>query len=494
MNDHHERLRRNLREALPIPPGLPSPALADRIMGGVAAHPRRLAGWRLRKRTWVPALAAILAVLTVGGQTLVQRAQYAGRVDFVANTAANGTVEFVSSQAQPAEEYRAMNKSVLHGFNGIPDFNSQQSAAADIDRIRYEQSLGTSTVDLVALTGSDLASLQASGALEDLTPLLGRLQQSRQFPKALLEDARLGTGATYYIPWLQATYLIVVNRQALRYLPPGADVEHLTYDELIAWGQRMQAETGTNRIGLPADVSHGVRGGLVYRFLQGYAYPSFTGTALTGFKSPEAVQMWETMRRLWSVTNDQSVTYTSMDDPLATGEVWVAWDHQVRLGKALADPQHFIAVPAPSGPEGLGYMSAVVGLAIPKHAPNRQGAEALIDWLTRPTQQAAAASTLNFSPVVQGVPLSGPRAAESAVASQYQTGRGSLETMLPGLGPQADAFTSVYQDTFARIVLHGEDIPTVLNNEAMRLQQIVDDAHAHCWSPDPASHGPCQIK
>jgi len=232
----------------------------------------------------------------------------------------------------------------------------------------------------------------------------------------------------------------------------------------------------------------------VYRFLQGYAYPSFTGTTLTGFKSPEAVQMWETMRRLWSVTNDQSVTYTSMDDPLATGEVWVAWDHQARLGKALADPQHFIAVPAPSGPEGLGYMSAVVGLAIPKHAPNRQGAEALIDWLTQPKQQAAAAFTLNFSPVVQGVPLSGPRAAESAVAGRYQTGRRSLETLLPALGSQADAFTSVYQDTFARIVLHGEDITTVLNDEAMRLQRIVDGAHAHCWSPDPSSQGPCQIR
>jgi multiple sugar transport system substrate-binding protein len=494
VNDHDERLRRNLREALPIPPGLPSPALADRIMGGVAAHPRRLAGWRPRKRTWVPALAAILAFLTVAGGMLVQRPQYAGRVNFVADTTANGTVEFVSSQAQPAPEYRAMNKSVLAGFNGIPDFNSQQTSAADIDRIRYEQSVGTSTVDLVALTDGDLADLQANGALEDLTPLLGRLQRNRQFPQLLLDDARLGTGGTYYIPWLEATYLMVVNRQALRYLPPGADVEHLTYDELIAWGQRMQAATGAKRIGLPADVSHGVRGGLVHRFLQGYAYPSFTGTTLTGFSSPEAVQMWETLRRLWSVTNDQSVTYDSMDDPLATGEVWVAWDHQARLGTALSDPEHFIAVPAPSGPKGLGYMSVVVGLAIPKHAPNRKGAEALIDWLTQPKQQAAAAFTLNFSPVVQSVPLAGPIAAESAVARRYQTGRGSVETLLPELGSQADAFTIVYQDTFTRIVLRDEDIATVLNDEAPRLQRLVDLAKAPCWRPDPRSSGPCQIR
>src|SRR5439155_2155727 len=138
---------------------------------------------------------------------------------------------------------------------------------------------------------------------------------------------------------------MVVDRRALRYLPPGADVDHLTYDQLIDWGERLQAATGEKLIGLPADLN-GPRGGLVYRFLQGYAYPSFTGTTLTGFRSPEAVQMWQTMRRLWAVTSPWSTTYVSMRDPLRTGEVWIAWDHQARLKDALADPAHFLAVPA----------------------------------------------------------------------------------------------------------------------------------------------------
>jgi multiple sugar transport system substrate-binding protein len=69
-----------------------------------------------------------------------------------------------------------------------------------------------------------------------------------------------------------------------------------------------------------------------------------------------------------------------------------------------------------------------------------------------------------------------------------------LETLLPELGPQADAFTSVYQDTFARIVLHDEDVAMVLNDEAPRLQRIVEVAGAGCWRPDPPSRGPCQIR
>jgi multiple sugar transport system substrate-binding protein len=383
---------------------------------------------------------------------------------------------------------------VLPGFNGRVDFNSQPTAAQDIDRIRYEEQLGQPGMDLVALTQSDLATLQADNALEDLTPLLQRLQKDRQFPPAAVDEARFGTDSVYSIPWLQATYMMVVNRRALGYLPPGVDVNHLTYDGLIAWGQALQRATGKNLIGLPADLN-GPRGGLIFRFLQGYAYPSFTGATLTGFRSPEAVQMWQTLRRLWSVTNQESTTYTSMQDPLQTGEVWIAWDHQARLKDALADDGEFIAVPAPGGPSGLGFMSVTVGLAIPKGAHNLAGAEALIDWLTRPSQQAAASASLGFFPAVQHVTLTGAPAAEAKVAAAYRASPEALETLPPeGLGAGGDDFNAVYQDTFRRIVLNGEDITTVLDDETGRLQAVVSRAGASCWPPDTRSEGPCQIR
>lgn len=490
-----ERLRRDLRDALDSGPGLPVSDLRHGIRAEISARRRPSAArLYLRQRGWVPGLAALIVLLVLVELINVQRAQntHAGRVEFLA-TANLGQVEFLSSQAQPAAEYRAMTEKVLAGFNGTPDFNSQPSAAQDVARISYEQSVGRSTVDLVALTQSDMAGLQASGYLEDLTPLLRRLQQDRTFPQPLLDTGKFGTDKQYVIAWLQATYMMVVNRQALRYLPADADVDHLTYDQLVAWGQRMEAGTGQKLIGLPADLN-GPRGGLVFRFLQGYAYPSFTGTTLTGFRSPDAVQMWQMLQSLWSVTNPMSTTYTNMQDPLTTREVWVAWDHQARLGAALADEQHFLAVPAPTGPRGLGYMSAVVGLAIPKDAPNRLGAEALTDWLTRPRQQAAASASLHFTPVVRGVPLSGSLSAESKVANAYLSDPHGVESVPPaGLGSSTDDFTAVYQDTFARIVLHREDISAVLGEEAARLQQLVNQANARCWQPDTPSRGPCPI-
>lgn len=490
-----ERLRRRLRDALDIGPGLPITDLRRRIMADVSTRRRPSAArLYLRQRPLVPALAALIVLLVVFELINIQRAQniYVGRVEFLA--ASNfGRVEFLSSQAQPADEYRAMTKQVLAGFGGRPDFNSQPTAAQDVARIGYEQSAGRSTVDLVAMTQSEMAALQSAGDLEDLTPLLRRLQKDRTFPQPLLDMGRFGTDKQYFIPWLQLTYMLVVNRQALEYLPSDADVNHLTYDQFIAWGQRMYDATGHQLIGLPAD-PNGPTPGLMHRFLQGYMYPSFTGTALTGFRSPEAVQMWQTMRSIWSVTNPTSTTYSNMQDPLMTGQVWVAWDHQARLKAALADPQQFVAVPAPAGPRGLGYMSVVVGLAIPKGAPNSSGAEALIDWLTTQPQQAVAAASLGFSPVVQGTKLSGPLASATSVTNAYESDRNGIESVpSTGLGTREADFTGIYQETFSRIVLQGEDITSVLDEEAEKLQQVVDQAKAGCWQPDPPTRGPCQI-
>ncbi|HKF76333.1 MAG TPA: ABC transporter substrate-binding protein [Candidatus Dormibacteraeota bacterium] len=410
-----------------------------------------------------------------------------------------GRVEFVSSQGQPAQEVQDMNGKVLAGFSGTVDFSSQPTESQDIDKVLAEHLAGQGTIDLLGLTHGGFASLSPADTLTDLTPLLQRLGKDRSFPQALLNYGKLGTSKQYYIPWMQATYVMVVNKKALPYLPKGANVNALTYDQLIAWGQAIQKATGEKLIGLPA--APGTKGGLLHRFLQGYAYPSYTGTEITNFKSPDAVQMWQMLKRLWAVTNPQSTTYAYMQDPLESGEVWVAWDHQARFQDALDKMgDQFQVVPAPAGPRGLGYMSVITGLAIPKNAPNRAGAEQLLDWLTRPKQQITTGATLGFFPTVEGVNLSGSGvpgylASESAASGRYLADKKGIPALLEvGLGSQGDAFHLAYQDLFTRIVLRDQDITSSLDYEAGQIQQALNTAKAVCWPPDPPSTGPCQIK
>src|SRR5215472_757848 len=111
---------------------------------------RRRNARRPRRLAWVPGAAAFAALLVLLGLLDGQWAPVAanaGRVEMVGNTM--GQVEFVSSQAHPANEYLAMTTKVLHGFNGTPDFYSQASGSDDIARIRYEHAAGHSTIDVV---------------------------------------------------------------------------------------------------------------------------------------------------------------------------------------------------------------------------------------------------------------------------------------------------------------------------------------------------------
>ena len=445
------------------------------------------------KRLRSIALAAALLTVSCGGTPAPPSTSSSGTQKNV------GQVEFVSSQGTPANEGQKMNNQVLTGFNGHADFISGPTAAQDVDKITAEQKAGKGTIDVVALQHGDFTTLGASDALMDLTPLLQQLEKDRQFPKALLDYGKLGTQKQYYIPWLQATYMMAINKKALQYLPKGADVNNLTYDQVIAWGQSIQKATGERMFGLPA--SPGTQASLIHRFLQGYAYPSYTGTEVTGFKSADAVQMWQMLKRLWAVTNPQSTTYSQLQDPLQSGDVLFGWDHQARLKDALEKlPDQFITVPAPRGPKGLGYMSVVVGLAIPKTAPNVEGAKALIDYLTKSQQQISAGATIGFFPVVEGVKLTGSVVppylnAEAGVAAKYAASKNAVVALLPvGLGGKSDQFTLAYQDTFTRIILRNEDIQTVLNEEASKLQTLLTAANASCWPPDPSSQGPCQIK
>jgi multiple sugar transport system substrate-binding protein len=234
------------------------------------------------------------------------------------------------------------------------------------------------------------------------------------------------------------------------------------------------------------------------RFFQGYLYPSYTGGVVSTFKSEDAEKMWASFKALWANVNPASTGYNFMQEPLASGEVWIAFDHIARLKDALnAKPDDFVTFPAPSGPKGRGFMPVIAGLSVPKGAPNRAGAEALIAHLTSPAVQVAHAREVGFFPVVKAdLPADMPAGVKliaSAVAAQAAS-KDALVSLLPmGLGAKGGEFNKVYNDTFQRIVIRNEDVRTVLAAQAAALKAIMDETKAPCWAPDKASSGPCQI-
>jgi multiple sugar transport system substrate-binding protein len=403
-------------------------------------------------------------------------------------------VVFVSTQLSQVTEAEAMRNTILADFEGEVEFITEDLGPFN-DRIAAEAQAGTGTVGLIGGQHGDFASFAADGLLMDLSDLATELQD-RGFPEQYLELGRYGGETLNYIPWMQATYVMAASRDALEHLPEGLDEAglqtSLTYEQLTEWIANINEAEG-QRFGLPAGEM-----GLYHRFLQGYAYPSFTGGVNTTFSSDAAVTMWQWLKDAWQYANPQSVNYDNLSDPLLTGEISVGWDHTARLINALREnPDNLIAFPAPRGPEGLGFMPVVAGLAIPNSSPNPEGARALIEYLTRPEVQATTLREVAFFPVVSGeLPTDLGEGVQKEVDAVQATTSDpqALESLLPvGLGEQGGAYNDAFKATFRSIILDGEDIATVLAEQATAIQAVLDTAGAACWAPDPPSDGVCQV-
>jgi len=402
----------------------------------------------------------------------------------VANPA-QAEVLFWSTQAKPVEETQKMREQVLAGFPGGVDYQPSDEGPW-LTRLQAELQAGSGTIAVLGGLHGDLSGLGA-----DLVDLSGI--DSAAVSPAMAELGRLGTTEQKYVPWMQATYLMVANRKALEFLPAGADLNALSYDQLIAWAKATAEATGGPKFGFPAGPK-----GLKHRFFQGFLLPAYTKSTVTNFRSAEAEMAWGKFRELWQYTNPASTNYSFMQEQLVTDEVWIAFDHVARIADAFNQrPDDFVAFPAPAGPMGRAFMPVVAGIAVPRTSPDMDQSMALVAHMLKPETQIATLRATNFFPVIATtLPDDMPASVKaSAPAIAAMTGApDALPALLPmGLGDKGGQFSQIYIDTFERIILGGQDIRAVLDEQAGVLRALMVEANAPCWAPDTASDGPCPV-
>jgi multiple sugar transport system substrate-binding protein len=394
-----------------------------------------------------------------------------------------GRLVFLSSQFIAVEEGQRFRRVLRESAPAASFSPAEPSAFAT--RVATEVESGRVGAGVIGALYGELAQF-APDRLEDLSDVAARLS-GNGYTRDMLELARFGTDRTYFIPWMQATYILAVNKKALEHLPPGADVDNLTYDQFLAWAREAAAKNGRPVFGLPGGPK-----GLLHRFIQGHLYPSFTGGQITTFRSEDAVRMWEYVRELWPFMVPASTTFEFMQEPLASGQVQVAWDHVARLaGAPAAAPDGFLMVPAPAGPKGRGYMSVLAGLAIPKGAPRQAEGKKLIEALSRPAIQLDVLRENAFFPAVRTpIPRDLPIGVRlQARAVDLQQRHGLLALPPARLGTQDGEMSAAFRNAFTGIVLDGDDIRATLGKQAKAVQELLDGARAPCWRPDPDSGG-----
>lgn len=402
-----------------------------------------------------------------------------------ASTSGGGAFSFLSTQFTPVEEKQRFEKILGSRVKDVKVSYNSMAVGDFTTQVTSQVKAGKVSIGMVGGLHGDLAPLAAN--LEDLDSLAKELSGAG-IGDDLWKLAKLGGSTTKYIPWMQATYVVAVHKSALAWLPSGADVKKLTYEQYLDWAIAAKKAAGKPVFGFPAGPK-----GLYHRFFQGFLLPSYTGGQISTFSSPEAVTAWTYMQHLWANMNPASTNYDNLQEPLARGEILVGWDHVARLIDApKAKPDDWLMVPAPSGPKGLGYLLVVAGYGVPKGADIAK-ASTVIKALSDPATQIEVLRQNAFFPVVKAtMPADLPAAVRleaDAVAGQ-QTAPNALLALPPvGLGAKDGEVSQVFKDCFKQICKEGKAPAVVLGQQAKILQGILDEVKVPCWAPDPVTAG-----
>ena len=327
----------------------------------------------------------------------------------------NGNVVFLSTQLNAITETEGFKNQIVKGFSGSVDKVEIPLGNATFfpDRIKAESDAGKGTVSLLGGVHGDFPTI--TQYLIDLSDVAKDLQKAG-IPAELFTLGKLGTNKQYYIPWMQASYVMVANKKALSDLPKGADINHLSYGQLFQWAKKHAGALRQPELGFPAGPT-----GLFPRFLEGYLIPAFTGHLNTSFKSKWAVSGWLYMQQLWKYVHPQSLTYNFMQDPLQSGEVMVAWDHVARITSAVRDhPNDYVVFPAPAGPKGRAYLPVLAGLADPEDGAERRGREGADRVPRRRRAAGTAAAGCRLLPGRRGAALEAGRPGAAGDRSRDQ--------------------------------------------------------------------------
>ncbi len=168
-----------------------------------------------------------------------------------------GEVVFFSTQFVPVEEQEKFRAILQQG--GFDVTGSEEGPLLDV-LLAGAQS-GVSEIDVIGALHGTFPPLQQADALMHMIDIAEDLMADRELTAAFLETGLLGTeDFLYYVPWMQATYIMAATVDALEYLPEGADLNALTWEQLGAWCKALAEETGGPKCGLP-------HAGLFHRFL-----------------------------------------------------------------------------------------------------------------------------------------------------------------------------------------------------------------------------------
>ncbi|MCD4672507.1 MAG: extracellular solute-binding protein [Anaerolineaceae bacterium] len=280
-------------------------------------------------------------------------------------------------------------------------------------------------------------------------------------------------GSQFFIPVNADVYLMLVNKKALPYLPDGADVQSLTWEEFAQWAIRIAEGEGVGKTA----VTGSPRRYWIYQFgstalAYGAGFPDFNSAA-----AKEAWALWAEIGAADGFIPDVKKMETVVD-VMQREEAWLTLLHctQVAPVYALKEGQLIVA-PMPRGPAGIGSVAGFSGLALLAGAPNQAGADAFMAYLTSPEVQVKIEKGTNglVPTVIEAGLIAGEDAQGQVMAAGIKVLELGVVSGIPA-GEYQDwgAVKQIFDDAFIKIVLNsrGELNESALEDSAELLEEL----------------------
>jgi multiple sugar transport system substrate-binding protein len=379
---------------------------------------------------------------------------------------AGQTLVFESRLFSPPREQEFFINEVIKPFmaeHGVTVLFQILDDDTILERAELQQSTDYVTTDIVCAHNGKMPDWLDAGYVEDLTPYV-ESWTDRHFSPTFESDTNRD-GKQYFLPVGADVYLLLANNKALPYLPDGADIDAITWEQYAQWAVNIAEGEGEGKVcitGIP---------------MKSWVY-QFGGSALSygaGFpdansaEAMEAWKIWETIGKAGGFV-PTVMNVDSCVDPMMREESWLTVFHNARAGQVYASNEtQFTLAPAPIGSEGIGTIAGVSGYAIMKGAPHHDLAVMFLEYITRPDIQVKIAKgTGGFIPPVQeALQYMGDEAIDEVIAKAVLVLEQGIASGVPGyLYQDWGAVKQCFDDMFEDTILAGNDVDQARADEA----------------------------
>jgi len=307
------------------------------------------------------------------------------------------TLKITSGLWSRPEEQQFIREEILPGFENEFNVKVELEVIDNIEKVMEAQKASDKWTTDVVMTHSGKMPLYIENAyVQPLNDIKDSLDI--HFMDAF-ESATTEGNNSYYLPISADVYLLIANKKALPYLPEGADVTKLTWDQYKDWGINMAKEVGPKVSFplMPVKATVYQMGGL------GLSY----GSEFPMINSDGMVDAWNVVGEM--VKNnailETSFNYGDPIEQMKSGEAWLSFYHMVPVGDIYSSaPAKYVVAAAPAGPNGNGSIAGAWGVGITAGTKNKEVADEFIKYLTRPeVLYQVAAGTGGFIPPVDEV-------------------------------------------------------------------------------------------